>query len=150
MPVSRISVDVPISTLLPGRVLRITSLAVLPMYDVVRIEYEMAPPMDPIDWEADDAAYEAWARRNDWLLSGRDDKGVDYDDWGGARGLAPDGDKTYGERDLHPAPLPDATWLEITFHAAGYATDMDHPRYALRFALPLSADSLSHEVAPTV
>ena len=75
------------------------------------------------------------------MLSGRDDQGVVYDDWGGVRGLAPDGEKTRGERDLHPAPLPDATWLEITFHAAGYPPDSDHPRYVLRLALPLNADS---------
>lgn len=141
IPASRIDVDVPIPALLPGRMLHITAIAVLPAYDVVRIEYEVMPPMEPIDWEADTATYEAWARRNDWLLTGRDDQGVDYDDWGGARGLAPDGEKTRGERDLRPAPPPGATWLEIAFHAAGYPPDSDHASYALRLTLPLNADS---------
>ena len=142
MPASRIGVDVSITMLVPARVLRLTSIAILPTYDVVRIEYEMTPPMDPLDWAADDAAHEAWARRNDWLLAGRDDQGAEYDDWGGARGLTPDGETTDGERDLHPAPPSNATWLDITFHAAGYATDMDRPHFTLRLTLPLNTDSL--------
>ena len=50
IPASRIEVDVPIPAPLPGRMLRITAITVLPAYDVVRIEYEMTPPMDRIDW----------------------------------------------------------------------------------------------------
>jgi len=138
---SHIAVEVAIDAVLPGRVLRLRSIAVLAAHDVVRVEYEMTPPMDPLDWEADETTYAAWASRNEWRLLGRDDVGTAYDDWGGARGLTPDGEKTEGERDLHPAPPLDATWLEITFHAGWIAVGANHPHYTLRFILPLSPDS---------
>ncbi len=141
-PVSRIPVTMAIPTLLHGRVLCITSVAVFAAFDVVRLEYEMTPPVEPLDWDADDEAQAAWARGNQWLLSGRDDLGTEYDDWGGSFGLTPDGRKTDGERDLSPAPPPGATWLEITVHAGGYAVGVDHPRYTLKVGLPLAADSV--------
>lgn len=144
--VSRIDVDITIDTLLPGRGLHITSIAVLAADDVVRLTYEMTPPLDPTGGLVDDTDYLAWARRNDWLLAGRDDVGTVYDDWGGARGLSADGTTTDGERDLHPAPPAAATWLEIIFHAGGLATvtpRVDHPTYTLKLALPLAAGSLT-------
>jgi hypothetical protein len=35
-----------------------------------------------------------------WLLSGRDDLGTRYEDWGGAYSIPPDGVIADGERDL--------------------------------------------------
>jgi hypothetical protein len=57
----RIAVDIRIATLLPGRILRITSLTVLAPYDVVRLTYEMAPAMEAHHWTADDQTDETWA-----------------------------------------------------------------------------------------
>jgi hypothetical protein len=48
---------------------------------------------------------------------------------------------TEGERDLHPVPPPEATWLEITFQAGvpSDAADSAAATYTMRLARPLSA-----------
>jgi hypothetical protein len=78
---SRTDLDAAIHGLLPERVLRITTVSVIDAYDVVRLEDEVVPAREPPS--RDNAkAYVAWARQNIWLLSGRDDLGTRYEDWG--------------------------------------------------------------------
>ncbi len=130
-----LALDVAIPGLVPGRYLRITSLTVIEAYDVVRLEYEVVL-LDELptreNAEESRALGPHW-----WLLSGRDDRGAAYEDLGGTYGLPEDGVVADGERDLRPAPPPDATWLEIAFHAAGEPETVEHARYILKVSLPL-------------
>lgn len=42
-----------------------------------------------------------------------------------------------GDRDLHPAPPADATWLEIGFIVAGEPETFENARYMLKIDLPI-------------
>ena len=133
----RIALDVAIPGLMPGRYVRLTTLAVLEEYDVVRFEYEVVPMGEP--------PTRANARESRklgphwWIVSGRDNLGTAYVDYGGTYGLPEDAVVADGQRDLHPAPPAAAQWLEIAFHAVGEPETFEHARYVLRLALPPGA-----------
>ena len=135
----RRAMNLAIPGLLPGRYLRITSLTVIEAYNVMRLAYVVVPMNEPPTRENAEASRALGPHR--WFLSGRDDVGTTYLDWGGTYGLPEDGVLADGERDLHPAPPADATWLEIAFHAAGEPETFEHARHILNVALPLGVAS---------
>lgn len=128
-----LDLDVSVPGVLPDRRLHITRLAIIDAFDVVRLEYEIIPTNEPPSPEsaAVSRGYGPWG----WMVGGRDDRGTVYDDHGGTYGVPPDGLVADGERDLSPAPLPDATWLEVTIHLGD--PDVSEPVYTLKVDLPL-------------
>lgn len=126
-PARQIKLDVVIRDLLPERTLRVTSVG-MDEY-ALRVEYEITPPINPAGWE--DAIKEG-AAQYVWYLSGHDNLGNEYDDWGGAYGLSPDGQRTEGVRSL-PLPAANASWLDLGFSSP----DDEQPRYVLRVNLPI-------------
>lgn len=137
----RVAVNMSLDAILPNRVVRVTAITILDEYDVVRLEYEMAPPNDPFPDDNSDAAWATWYSQNAWLTTARDDVGTEYDDWGGAQGLSPDQATTQGEFDFHPAPPPHVQWLEFTFRRGSTVKGEDHTHHTLRLTLPLNTAS---------
>lgn len=125
--------DVSVPGVWPDRCLHLTRLAIIDAFNVVRLEYEIIPTTEPPSPEsaAVSRSYGPWG----WMVGGCDDKGTVYDDYGGTYGVAPDGLVADGERDLSPAPPPDATWLEVTIHFSDPA--VSEPVYTLKVDLPL-------------
>jgi hypothetical protein len=128
-----LALDVSIPGLLPDRLVHLTRLTIINAYNVVRLEYEILPVDEPPSAESAAAsrALGPWG----WLVGGRDDQETIYDDHGGTYGVPPNGLVADGERDLAPAPPPDATWLEVTIH--GGEADAATPAYTIHVDLPL-------------
>lgn len=132
----RIDVDVAIHNVIPRRVLRITSVTVIDAYDVVRLEYEVVPVDEPPN--RDSARASRRIGPDTWRLLGRDDLGNRYEDRGGTYGVPEDGLLADGDRDLSPAPPPDASWLEIGFHTIGDPEGFEHAQHVPKINLPLT------------
>ena len=130
-----LDLDVSIPRLLPDRLVHFTRLTVIDAYNVVRLTYEILPVKEPPSPESAAAsqALGPWG----WMVGGRDDRETIYDDHGGAYGVPPNGLVAEGERDLAPAPLPDANWLDVIIY--GGESDASSPAYTIHVDLPLSA-----------
>lgn len=128
-----LDLDISIPGVWPDRRLHLTRLALIDVFTVVRLAYEIIPISEPPspDSAAVSRAYGPWG----WMVGGRDDRGTVYTDYGGTYGVARGGLVADGERDLSPAPPPDATWLEVTIHLG--PPEMAEPVYTLTVALPV-------------
>lgn len=130
-----LDLDVSIPELLPDRHLHLTRLRIIDAYNVVRLAYEILPIAEPPS-PASAAASQAlgpWA----WMAGGRDDQGTVYEDHGGTYGVPPNGVVADGDRDLAPAPPPEAAWLEVTIHSG--EPEASPAVYTLHVDLPLRA-----------
>jgi hypothetical protein len=138
----RIVVNLVMNDVLPGRVVRIPAVIILYQYDVVRVEYDVAPPMAPFPRDASDMDQTIWEERNVFETLIRDDLGTVFDSWGGATGLSPDGTRTHGEFDYHPAPPANARILEIVFSAGGVRGGERGLLYVLRIDIRLNTSTV--------
>lgn len=132
-----LDLDVSVPGLLPDRLVHFTRLTIIDAYNVVRLKYEILPISEPPSPESAAAsrALGPWG----WMVGGHDDKETVYDDHGGTYGVPPNGLVADGERDLAPAPPPDATWFDVTIH--GGEPDSSSPAHTIRVDLPLRAPS---------
>jgi hypothetical protein len=118
-----LDLDVSVPGVLPDRRLHITRLTIIDAFNAVRLEYEIIPINEQPSPESAEVSrrYGPWG----WMVSGRDDRGTVYDDYGGTYGVPPNGLVADGERDLSPAPPADATWLEVTIHFGDPGREVD-------------------------
>jgi len=131
-PEFRVEMDVPIRDLLPGRVLRVTAVGI--DESALRVRYEVTPPINPGGWED---AIKPEAVQYIWILTGHDNLGNQYEDWGGAVGLSSDSRRSLGERSLTPLPVSHASWLDLAFTSLSDDRLSVQPSHILRVNLPL-------------
>jgi hypothetical protein len=109
MATRHISVDLACPDLVPDRLLRVTSVRFERIGkddSLVRVRYEIRPPLPPRRKPGD---VQVW-----WSWSATDDAGTEYWDMGGAYGEPPGADYTDGVLSLRPVPPEEARELRVT------------------------------------